>query len=46
MTRFVLTQRLKSAEGLKDFSAEGYAYTPEASSATRWVFRRQLAQLK
>ena len=44
MARYVVTQRLKSAEGLKDFAAEGYAFTPEASSATRWVFRRQSAE--
>ena len=41
MARYVVTQRLKSAEGLKDFAAEGYAFSAEASGATRWVFRRQ-----
>jgi uncharacterized protein len=41
MARYVVTQRLTSAEGLKDFSAEGYAYVPDASSAMRWVFRRK-----
>lgn len=41
MARYAVTQRLDRAEGLKDFSAEGYAYAPEASSATRWVFRRK-----
>ena len=44
MARYVVTQRLKSAEGLKDFSAEGYAYISEASTATRWVFRRKSAE--
>ena len=44
MARYVLTQRLKSAEGLKDFAAEGYAYAPEASRAARWVFRRESAE--
>jgi len=42
MARFALTQRLKKAEGLKDFDAEGYAYTESASDASRWVFRRKL----
>ena len=41
MARYVVTQRLKSAAGLKDFAAAGYAYVPEASSAARWVFRRK-----
>ena len=44
MARYVVTQRLKSAAGLKDFAAAGYAYTPEASTATRWVFRRKSAE--
>ena len=44
MARYVVTQRLKSAEGLKDFAAEGYAYISEASTATRWVFRRKSAE--
>ncbi len=42
MARFALTHRLKKAEGLKDFAAEGYAYTESASNAGRWVFRRKL----
>ena len=44
MARYVVTQRLKSVEGLKDFAAEGYAFAPEASSATRWAFRRKSAE--
>ncbi|MBS1229490.1 MAG: hypothetical protein H6R17_2767 [Proteobacteria bacterium] len=44
MARYVVTQRLKSADGLKDFSAEGYGFAAEASSATRWVFRRESAE--
>lgn len=44
MARLVLTQRLKAPEGLKSFAAEGYAFAAEASSATRWVFRRRSAQ--
>jgi cytoplasmic iron level regulating protein YaaA (DUF328/UPF0246 family) len=41
MARYVVTQRLTRADGLKDFAAEGYAYAPDASSAARWVFRRR-----
>ena len=42
MARFALVERLKKAEGLKKFLAEGYAYTAAASDETRWVFRRKL----
>jgi cytoplasmic iron level regulating protein YaaA (DUF328/UPF0246 family) len=44
MARHALVKRLKSAEGLKEFAAEGYAYVDEASTPARWVFRRRLAQ--
>ena len=43
MARLALIKRLKTAEGLKAFSDEGYTYVAEASTATRWVFRRRLA---
>ncbi|MEZ7911716.1 MAG: peroxide stress protein YaaA [Propionivibrio sp.] len=43
MARYAVQARLDDIEGLKDFSAEGYAYDPEASSGERWVFRRRLA---
>ena len=46
MARYVLTQRLTRAEDLKDFAAEGYAFAEPASSATRWVFRRQSDEFK
>lgn len=42
MARFALVKRLKRAEGLKKFSAEGYAFAATASHETRWVFRRKL----
>ncbi len=44
MARFALSRRLKKAEGLKRFSSEGYAFDAQASDATRWVFRRKLAE--
>jgi cytoplasmic iron level regulating protein YaaA (DUF328/UPF0246 family) len=46
MARKVLTERLNSPEQLKDFSAEGYAFAAEASTAGRWVFRRKSTQIK
>ena len=42
MARFAVGQRLTCAGELKGFAAEGYAYVDAASTATRWVFRRQL----
>jgi len=42
MARLALEKRLKRAEGLQAFSDEGYAFAAEASTATRWVFRRRL----
>ena len=43
MARLAFSERLKTAEGLKSFTAGAYAYVAEASTATRWVFRRKLA---
>jgi len=41
MARYVVTKRLKKADGLKKFSTEGYAFSAEASTESRWVFRRK-----
>ena len=41
MTRFAVTNRLVEPEGLKDFDSDGYAYVPEASDDTHWIFRRR-----
>ncbi|MEY2632719.1 MAG: hypothetical protein RIR00_1373 [Pseudomonadota bacterium] len=41
MARHVVEQRLQSPEGMRDFAVEGYAFAPEASDATSWVFRRR-----
>jgi hypothetical protein len=43
MARLALSKRLKKAEELKQFCADGYAFVADASTATRWVFRRRLA---
>jgi cytoplasmic iron level regulating protein YaaA (DUF328/UPF0246 family) len=40
MTRFILSNRLEDAEGLKTFASEGYAFNPAASEANRLVFQR------
>lgn len=41
MTRYVVLNRLTDPEGLKAFASDGYAFAPEASDATSWVFRRR-----
>ncbi len=41
MTRFAVTNRLVEPDGLKDFDSDGYAYVPEASDDTHWIFRRR-----
>jgi cytoplasmic iron level regulating protein YaaA (DUF328/UPF0246 family) len=43
MTRYAVLNRLTQPEGLKDFASDGYAYAPEVSDATTWVFRRRQA---
>jgi cytoplasmic iron level regulating protein YaaA (DUF328/UPF0246 family) len=40
MTRYALETRAETPEILKSFDREGYTYTPAASTATVWVFRR------
>lgn len=41
MTRFIIDRRLSEPEGLRDFDREGYAFAPEVSDETTWVFRRR-----
>jgi len=41
MARYALSKRLKKVDGLKKFSAEGYAFAIDASTEQRWVFRRK-----
>ena len=40
MARFMITERVETAEGLKKFTGLGYAYRPELSDAATWVFTR------
>jgi cytoplasmic iron level regulating protein YaaA (DUF328/UPF0246 family) len=41
MARYAVSQRIDRAEGLKAFDVEGYAFTPEASTDSQWVYRRR-----
>ena len=43
MARYAVSERIDRAEGLKAFDVEGYAFTPEASTDSQWVFRRRHA---
>ena len=40
MARWAIRNRVTEPEGLKAFDDGGYAFQPEASSATQWVFSR------
>ncbi|HXH64395.1 MAG TPA: peroxide stress protein YaaA [Mariprofundaceae bacterium] len=40
MTRFIIDGRLQDVEALKDFDAEGYAFSPSLSEGDTWVFTR------
>ena len=40
MARYSIVHRIADPEHLKRFNIEGYAYAPDASNASRWVFRR------
>jgi cytoplasmic iron level regulating protein YaaA (DUF328/UPF0246 family) len=41
MARFAAMKRITEPEQLKTFSEDSYAFVPDASSETRWVFRRR-----
>lgn len=40
MLRYAIDQQITDPEALKGFNTAGYAFSPEHSSATTWVFRR------
>lgn len=44
MVRYAADHLLENAEDLKLFNYEGYAFDPEISSETEWVFTRNLEQ--
>lgn len=41
MTRYAVLNRLSEPEALQGFTVDGYAFAPEVSDATTWVFRRR-----
>lgn len=41
MARWMITRRLESPDGLRDFDEGGYRYRPELSDARQWVFTRE-----
>lgn len=43
MARWIVQHRADQPEQIRDFDTEGYAWAPEASDATHWVFRRERA---
>jgi cytoplasmic iron level regulating protein YaaA (DUF328/UPF0246 family) len=43
MVRYAVKEQVADVEALKAFDYEGYAFTPKASSADTWVFRRKIA---
>lgn len=42
MARYAIAERLRRAEDLKAFDADGYRFDEAASSEARWIFRRRL----
>lgn len=43
LARYAAVNGITDPEKLKAFDADGYAYTPEASNESTWVFRRKQA---
>ena len=41
MARYAVQQRARSVQALQGFGSDGYAYTPDASTPDRLVFRRR-----
>ncbi|MEM7570245.1 MAG: peroxide stress protein YaaA, partial [Pseudomonadota bacterium] len=40
MARFMIDERVDSAEGLKDFNMDGYSFDATLSKGSTWVFSR------
>ncbi|MDD5298318.1 MAG: peroxide stress protein YaaA [Rhodocyclaceae bacterium] len=43
MARYAITNRLTEPEALKGFDLDGYAFAPQPSDESTWVFRRRQA---
>jgi len=44
MARHMIKNRLRTPDGLKTFAADGYAYRPDLSDESTWVFTRERAR--
>ena len=42
LARYAAVNAIRDPEQLKQFDVDGYAYVPEASNDTSWVFRRKI----
>ena len=43
MARYAIEKRIVKVDKLQAFNSDGYAYSAEASSEDRWIFRRRIA---
>ena len=46
MARYIVTERIDRAEGLKDFNVERYAFQTSRSTDARWVFTRKFVPVE
>lgn len=44
LARYAAVNGIRDPEQLKQFDVDGYAYVPEASNGSSWVFRRKVAE--
>lgn len=44
LARYAAVNRIRDPQQLKQFDVDGYAYVPEASNDSSWVFRRRIAE--
>ncbi|MDX8121699.1 peroxide stress protein YaaA [Janthinobacterium sp. GMG2] len=44
LARYAAVNQIRDPEQLKQFDVDGYAYVPEASNDTNWVFRRKVGE--
>ena len=44
LARYAAVNQIRDPQQLKQFDVDGYAYVPEASNDSSWVFRRRIAE--
>lgn len=44
LARYAAVNQIRDPEQLKQFDVDGYAYVPQASNDTSWVFRRKVGE--